>query len=108
MISGGRATLPTVAPRIRITKSGGWAQIVRPWVFPLAEQRGGRAGGPVPLGMYVRVPFIPWRRLLKLAGDLDEHVLPAICGDQLHAGPAAVNQPSSGGGAPRVGVNSRS
>ena len=51
--------------------------------------------------MHGRMPVTPGRGLLELAGDPDEHILPPIFGHQLDADRQA-------GGAPTVGVTSRS
>ena len=107
---------------------------------------GGGSGIGRSIRMYVRASASPRRSLFELAGDPDEHVLPAVGGDQLHADrqasggpvqrqadgrlaghvelrgvrdeaddppafvlrPGGGEPPSSGGGAPRVGVRSRS
>ena len=46
---------------------------------------GGGSGTGRSVRMYVRAPASPRRSLFELAGDPDEHVLPAVGGDQLHA-----------------------
>src|SRR5229473_590964 len=56
----------------------------------------GRAEHQWRLGMYLRTSLCPWRRLLKLAGHLDEYILPAVGGDQLHADRQAAGCPVQG------------
>ena len=50
---------------------------------PLRVSQADRPAGV--LRVYPRVPVVPGRGLLELAGDPDEQVLPAIGGGQLHA-----------------------